>query len=355
VDGFVLLRGRIRKEDTFMSDREERLPDTPDYSVVVPVYNEAETLPELRSRLTVVLDELDGSSEVVLVDDGSRDASWDMIEQAAAEDPRFRGVRLSRNFGHQIAVSAGLDQARGRAVVIIDADLQDPPEVILAMASKWRAGYDVVYAVRDERLDETRFKLWTARIFYRVLRRLTETDIPADVGDFRLVDRRVVDAVAAMPERSRFLRGMFAWVGFEQTSVSYRRDPRFAGTSKYPLSKMLRFAADGVVNFSNVPLRLALNLGFIVSAAAFILGLGAFVAKALGLYATPGWASVVVATSFLGGMQLVVLGVMGEYVGRIYDEVKGRPLYFVARVTGAAGPRDADGSPRSTAAGKVAE
>lgn len=321
----------------------------PEYSIVVPVFNEAETLPEFRRRVGDVLALLDGPAEVVLVDDGSSDDSRAVLEPIHDEDPRYKVLGLSRNFGHQIAVSAGLDHARGRALVIIDADLQDPPELIPELASRWREGYDVVYAVRDERLDETRFKLLTARLFYRFLRRMTETDIPPDVGDFRLIDRRVADAVGAMPERSRFLRGMISWVGYRQVGVPYTRDPRFAGESKYPLRKMVRFASDGVVSFSNVPLRLALNIGFVVSGLAFVLTAAAIMAKLLGVYAVPGWASVVVATTFLGGVQLIVLGMMGEYVGRIYEEVKRRPLYLVDRRHGldtATAERPASGADR---------
>jgi dolichol-phosphate mannosyltransferase len=313
------------------------MPETPELSFVVPVFNEERALPELHRRLAAVMDRLEREAEAVLVDDGSLDGSWAAIQALAAEDRRFRAVSLSRNFGHQIAVTAGLERARGRAVVIIDADLQDPPELVFEMLERWREGYDVVYGVREIREDETWFKRFTARLFYRTIRRLTETDIPADVGDFRLVDRRVVDAVLRMPERARFLRGMWAWAGYRQVGVRYSRQGRVAGETKYPLRRMVRFATDGVVSFSNVPLRFALNLGFIASFLAFLAGVMAFVVKLGGFYTIPGWASILVVASFLGGIQLVVLGVMGEYVGRIYEEVKRRPLYLVREEAPAVG------------------
>jgi dolichol-phosphate mannosyltransferase len=301
----------------------------PTLTFVIPVFNEAAVLAELRRRVTAVIDDLAIPCEVLLVDDGSDDGSWEAMEEIARVDARFRAVALSRNFGHQVAVTAGLDRARGDAVVILDADLQDPPELVPELLARWREGYEVVYAVRRDRQGETWFKRATARWFYRFVGRLTETDIPADVGDFRLVDRRVVEAVRQMPERSRFLRGMWSWVGFRQIGVPYTRHARHAGETKYPLRRMVRFATDGVVNFSSFPLRLALNLGFFVAAVALLAGFTAIAAKVSGAYAAPGWASVVVVVSFIGGVQLVVLGVMGEYVGRIYEEVKRRPLYLV--------------------------
>ena len=313
--------------------------DHPMYSFVVPVFNEREGLQELRRRVSAVLSDLDGTAEVLLVDDGSTDGSWEVMQAIAAEDERFRAIALSRNFGHQVAVSAGLDRSRGQAVVIMDADLQDPPELVPEMARRWREGNEVVYAVRQARLQETRLKRVTAAAYYRLLRRMTETDIPRDVGDFRLVDRRVVDIITNMPERSRFLRGMFAWAGFSQVGVTYTREGRHAGETKYPMKKMLRFATDGVVNFSRTPLRMALNAGFVVSALAFLLGIVAISARIVDVFTTPGWASLLVATTFLGGIQLIVLGVIGEYVGRIYEEVKRRPLYIVREESGVAGAR----------------
>ena len=306
----------------------------PTYSFVVPVFNEAAVLPELGRRLRAAMDSMDGSCEAVLVDDGSRDGSRDLLRELTREDPRFRSVFLSRNFGHQVAVSAGLDHTRGDAVIVMDADLQDPPEVVKELAERWREGYDVVYGVRQDRSTDGWFKRRSAQMFYGLLRRLTEFDMPENAGDFRLVDRRVLDVVRSMPERSRFLRGMFTWVGFKQIGVPYVRPERYAGETKYPLRKMLNFAADGLVNFSQVPLRLALNFGFLFAFIAFLGGFAAVIAKLAGAYTIPGWASLTVAVAFLGGIQLMMLGVMGEYVGRIYEEVKRRPLYLVSEVHG---------------------
>jgi polyisoprenyl-phosphate glycosyltransferase len=306
----------------------------PTYSLVVPIFNEEQTLPELQRRLAALLDRLDGSSEVLLVDDGSRDGSYSEIERIVTADPRFRAVRLSRNFGHQIAITAGLDLAGGEAVVVLDADLQDPPEVVLELARRWREGYDVVYAVREARAGETRFKEWTAAGFYRLFRRIADVDIPVDVGDFRLVDRRALDAFKLMRENNRFVRGMFAWIGYRQTGVPYERSVRHAGDTKYPLRKMVKFAADGIVSFSNAPLRIVLKLGFLVSIGSFVFGISALVVRLLGLYSVPGLASLVVVTAFVGGVQLIVLGVIGEYIARIHDEVKNRPLYLVSELRG---------------------
>ena len=301
----------------------------PEYSFVVPVFNERETLDELYRRLVPVLDALDGPAEAVLVDDGSTDGSYELMLSLHERDERFKLVRLSRNFGHQIALTAGLDHARGNAVVMMDADLQDPPEVALELAKRWREGYAVVYAVRERRERETRTKLMTAKLYYRLLGRLTEIDIPRDTGDFRLVDRRALRAMTSMREHNRYLRGMSAWVGFDQTGVQYVRDGRYAGRSKFSLRRMLRFALDGLVSFSTAPLRLTLNLGFLVSVVAFLVGFAAILVKVFDVYAVPGWASLVVVVALLGGVQLTVLGVMGEYVAQIHEEVKRRPLYLV--------------------------
>lgn len=307
----------------------------PAYSFVVPVHDEAETLPELASRLSELMTRLDGPAEVLLVDDGSTDGSFELMRRIHADDPRFRVVRLSRNFGHQIAITAGLDHAAGDAVVVMDADLQDPPEVVLEMAKRWREGYAVVYAVRDRRSGEGPLKRMTARWYYRLLGRLTDVPIPFDTGDFRLVDRKAVDAVRNMREHSRYLRGMFAWVGFDQTGVHYERPPRFAGATKFSFRKMRRFAADGVFSFSVAPLRLALNLGFVISSISFLAGFVAIGCKLTGVFTVSGWASLSVAVAFLGGVQLTVLGIIGEYIARIYDEVKQRPLYLVRDELGA--------------------
>jgi glycosyltransferase involved in cell wall biosynthesis len=306
----------------------------PTYSFVIPVYNEEETLPELQRRLGELLGRLDGDAEVVLVDDGSVDQSWRLISEVVAADDRFKAIGFSRNFGHQMAITAGMDFAGGDAVIVMDADLQDPPEVVLELAARWREGFDVVYAVREARSGETKFKEFTAAAFYRVFRRLADIDIPVDVGDFRLVDRRALEAFKAMRENNRFVRGMFSWIGFRQVGVQYTRAERHAGTTKYPLRRMLKFAADGIVGFSKVPLRVALQAGFVVSAGAFLFGIAALVAKFAGLYHVSGLASLAVVTAFLGGMQLVVLGVMGEYIARIHEEVKNRPLYVVRETLG---------------------
>lgn len=304
------------------------------YSFVVPVLDEEEILPELAARLTAVMDQLDGPAEVVLIDDGSTDGSFDVMRKLHEADARFRALRLSRNFGHQVAITAGLEHARGQAVIIMDGDLQDPPEVAVAMAEQWRAGYEVVYGVRSSREGEGRMKTATASWFYRVLRPMTEIDIPVDAGDFRLVDRRVVDAVLSMRERHRYLRGMFAWVGYDQVGVQYVRSARSSGTTKFPLRRMVGFAADGIVSFSTVPLRVTLMIGFAVSAGAFLAAIIGVLVKVTNLYTVPGWASIVVGISVLGGFQLMVLGTMGEYVARIYDEVRRRPLYLVREQVG---------------------
>ena len=308
----------------------------PEYSIVLPVFNEEETLPELVRRLEDLLSRLDGPAEVILVDDGSSDRSYVLMLAARDADERFKVLRLSRNFGHQIAITAGIDVAAGNAVIVMDADLQDPPEVVVEMTARWREGYDVVYAVREERAGDSRFKKATASGFYRVFKRMSEVDVPLDAGDFRLVDRRALEAFKTMRESNRYVRGMFGWIGFRQGEVRFQRDERFAGETKYPLTRMIKFATDGIVSFSSAPLRLALNLGFVVSALSFVLGIVFLVSKLAGLYSVPGLASVAVLVAFLGGIQLLVLGVMGEYIARIHDEVKARPLYLVRDAHGLA-------------------
>lgn len=308
--------------------------DRPMLSVVIPVYNESETLPALAKRVSRLMDSVADGSETILVDDGSSDGSFELMRSIAASDSRFRAIRLSRNFGHQTAITAGMDFARGDAVVVMDADLQNPPEVVLEMLDRWREGYDVVYGVRAERVGESWFKRKTAGVFYRLFSRLTDVDAPADAGDFRLVDRRVLEAFQGMPERNRYVRGMFSWVGFRQTGVHYLGAERYAGVTKYPLRKMVKFAGDAIVSFSNAPLRIALALGFAVSGFSFVFGVVGIAVKLAGLYSVPGLASIVVMMSFLGGIQLIVLGVAGEYVARIYDEVKARPLYLIRDVLG---------------------
>ena len=299
-------------------------------SVVVPCFDEEAVVRETHSRLIAVLGEVpDLDFELVYVDDGSRDATLDILRALHANDARVRVIALSRNFGHQIAVSAGLAETNGDAVAVIDADLQDPPEVLLRMLERWREGADVAYGVRSAREGETAFKRWTASAFYRLLSRLTDVSIPLDTGDFRLMDRKVVDAFSAMPERDRFVRGMVAWTGFRQEPVHYRRAARAAGETKYPLRKMLHLAADSVFSFSLLPLRLAVWLGFFAAALALLGVAYGFAIRLIANTWVPGWAALFVAILFLGGVQLMLIGVLGEYVGRIYGEVKRRPLYFV--------------------------
>ncbi|MBO9368067.1 MAG: glycosyltransferase family 2 protein [Chloroflexi bacterium] len=299
------------------------------YSIVVPVYNEAENLPELHRRVREVMESLGEPWELILVDDGSSDGSTEHIRRLAQEDAHVRAILFARNFGHQIAVTAGLDYARGRAVIIMDADLQDPPEVIPRLIERWREGYEVVYAVRAEREGETWFKKTTAALFYRLIYRIADVKIPLDTGDFRLLDRKVVDVLRQMREHHRFLRGMAAWVGFRQIGVEYHRAPRFAGETKYPFRKMLRLALNAITGFSYFPLQLATFFGFF-SAGIAILSIPAVVILRLtGWQAFYGQATTLIAVLFLGGVQLISLGILGEYIGRIYDEVKGRPLYIV--------------------------
>jgi polyisoprenyl-phosphate glycosyltransferase len=305
----------------------------PTYSVVIPVHDEEETLREFQRRLSSILDALDGPAEVILVDDGSKDASYPIMLGIRGLDERFKILRLSRNFGHQIAITAGLDLARGDAVVVMDADLQHPPEVILEMADRWREGYEVVYGMMQRRT-EGLCKRVSARAFYLLLSKLTDVQVPPAAGDFRLVDRKAVDAFRAMRERNRYIRGMFSWIGYRQIGVPYLCPPRFGGRSKYTLARMVKLALDGIVGFSNLPLQLVLRAGFGVSVASFLAGLAAIVVKIAGVFAVPGWASIVVIISFMSGVQLVVLGVMGEYVGRIYDEVRLRPLYLLSDLHG---------------------
>ena len=309
----------------------------PVLSIAVPLYNEADNVGPLLDRLAIVAERLRAQFEieVVLVNDGSSDGTVQAIRSEMQRRSSIVLVNLSRNFGHQLAATAGLEIARGDAIVLMDGDLQDPPELIETFVQKWREGYDVVYAVRRSRRGESRFKLFTARAFYRVIKRLTKVSIPLDAGDFRLMSRRVVEALRRSPERHRFLRGMVSWVGFNQTAVEYDRDVRHAGTTKYPVTKMLRFAMDGITSFSDIPLRFASYFGFAVSAIAFVyalvvIGFKLFSLKPPGY--TPGWASTIVAVLFLGGVQLMSLGILGECLGRVYDEVKGRPLYLISDI-----------------------
>jgi glycosyltransferase involved in cell wall biosynthesis len=303
-------------------------------SAVIPLYNEELNVKELLRRVHEVLGRLRDIDdyEVVCVNDGSRDGTLEALRALLPTYPKLVIVSLSRNFGHQLAATAGLDIARGDAVVLMDGDLQDPPELIEQFTQKWNEGYDVVYAVRRSRKGESAFKLFTARAFYRVTRRLTNVSIPIDTGDFRLMSRRVVEALKQTRERHRFLRGLVSWIGFNQVGVPYDRDARFAGSTKYPVSKMLRFAFDGITAFSEIPLRFASYFGFCVSIVAFAVAIAEILIKIFTGYNLPGYTSTIFAVLFLGGVQLIGIGILGEYVGRIYDQVKGRPLYFISTI-----------------------
>lgn len=303
----------------------------PTFTIIAPVFNEVESLDILYERISQVMDTTGEPWELVLVDDGSTDGSTDKMRALAQKDNRVRPVIFARNFGHQIAVTAGLDYARGDAVVIIDADLQDPPEVILDLIAKWREGYEVVYAVRTERVGETWFKKFTASLFYRLIFRITDVKIPLDTGDFRLLDRKVVDVMCSMRERHRFLRGMAAWVGFKQIGVGYKREARFAGATKYPFKKMFKLALNAITGFSYFPLQLATYVGFIAAGISAIAIPLVVIARLMGNGTFLGQATTLIAVLFLGGVQLICLGILGEYIGRIYDEVKGRPLYIVSQ------------------------
>jgi glycosyltransferase involved in cell wall biosynthesis len=307
-------------------------------SVVVPCFNEESGVQECHRRLSAVLTQLGTPYEIVYVEDGSRDATAAALQAIHAVDPHAVVVQLSRNFGHQIAVSAGLDVARGDAVVILDADLQDPPELIAPMYALWTQGAHVVYGLRTLRTGESGFKLWTAKAFYRLLNRLSDVKIPLDTGDFRLMDRRVVDVLLAMPERHRLLRAMGSWVGFQQTALPYERASRFAGKTNYPLGKMLNLALDGIFSFSTVPLRMLTLLGFAAAALSFVGIVWALEVRILTRHWVPGWATLFVVILLLSGLQMISLGVIGEYLGRVYTEVKQRPLFIVASILRAGEP-----------------
>jgi polyisoprenyl-phosphate glycosyltransferase len=300
------------------------------YSVVIPVFNEEAVIPLLLRRLDLLLDQFDAPAEVIFVDDGSSDCSGIVLRAKAKDDPRYRYIGLSRNFGHQIALTAGLDAAAGQAVIVMDADLQDPPEVVFEMIAQWKEGYEIVYGRRIRRDGETRFKRWTASLFYKLLERMSSVNIPRDVGDFRLIDRKVLDAFRDMPEQDRFVRGMFAWLGFRQTEVCFHRQPRLAGETKYPIWKMVRLAVNGMIGFSDAPLRLAIWLGFAVSGCAGLYGL--YVVARWWMHdesLVAGWSSTILILSFLIGVNMVLTGIIGLYIGRIHTEVKRRPLYVI--------------------------
>ena len=307
----------------------------PKYSLIIPIYNEEETIPELYRRVSDVMDSLDDSVELILINDGSRDCSLNLMRQLQERDARVCYISFARNFGHQAAVTAGLNFARGQVIVVLDADLQDPPELIPKMIESWQAGYHVVYAQRTKRKKESWFKRLTAYVFYRLLRQLADVDIPADTGDFCLMDRQVVDLLNSMPERNRYIRGLRAWIGFRQTAVKFERDPRFAGEVKYTFKKSLALAINSLVSFSKIPLRLSTYLGLFSALIALLMAL-------LVLYwrlqqpdsPVTGLATILIAVFFLGSVQLISIGILGEYIGRIYEEVKGRPAYTIAEIAG---------------------
>ena len=319
-----------------VSPREEAIDSSrPFLSVVVPVYNEEAVIEALHSRLLQVLAPSIGSFEIVFVDDGSRDASSSMIDGICKSDSRFKALHFSRNFGHQAAVTAGLHAVTGNIVVVIDADLQDPPELIHDMLARWRDGYDVVYAQKMRRKGVGPFKRAAYYLYYRILRGLTDVQVPPDTGDFCLMDRKIVDLLNAMPERNRYVRGLRAWLGFRQTAILFERPARFAGETKYPFRRMIGLAVDGILSLSKAPLRLAMYFGFFASAISFALLIYFVLGRLFGPgNLARGWASTIVVILFLGGVQLICLGVIGEFIGRIYDEVKQRPLYIVGRSTG---------------------
>ena len=327
-----------RRAARFLGAHGLLLPDMspaprPTVSVVAPCYNEQDALPEFLRRVGAVLDGVGGSVEIVLVDDGSRDRTWDVLAAAAGRDPRIVAVRLMRNHGHQLALTAGLSVCRGERILIIDADLQDPPELLPDMMALMDQGADVVYGQRRQREGESLFKRATAAGFYRLIGRLTDVQIPPDAGDFRLVTRRVLDLLLAMPERHRFIRGMVAWIGGRQVPLVYDRHARVAGESKYPLAKMVRFAADAITSFSVVPLMASMTIGWVMAA----LGFGFFLYSIVGWWnghTLPGWTSLMAAVGLLGGMQFLMLGIIGAYLGRLYDQSKGRPLFMIRDIVG---------------------
>lgn len=306
----------------------------PKYSIIVPVYNEELVIRESYKRLKEVMDSCMEKYEMIFVNDGSRDSTVDIIRGICNEDDNIKLLIFSRNFGHQVAVTAGMDYASGEAMVIIDADLQDPPGVILKMIERWKEGYEVVYGKRVKRKGETLFKKLTAKLYYRLLRKLSTVDIPVDTGDFRLIDRKVCDVLRSMPEKNRYVRGLVSWVGFKQIAVEYERDERFAGETKYPLKKMIQLSADGITSFSHKPLKLSIYFGASMALLSFISIFIVIFEKIFINLSVSGWASIITISLFFNGITLMMLGIIGEYIGRIYDEVKGRPQYVIANKIG---------------------
>ena len=306
----------------------------PVLSVIVPVYNEEEVIAESYKRLKAAVAAIGESYELIFINDGSRDKTPQMLAEICEQDDCVRFINFSRNFGHQPAITAGMDYAQGDAIVVIDADLQDPPEVIGDMAAKWREGYDVVYGKRLKREGETAFKKLTAKMYYRLLKNVTSVDIPVDTGDFRLIDRKVCDAMKSLGERNRYVRGLVSWVGFKQTAVEYVREKRFAGETKYPFKKMLKLAMDGIMSFSYKPLKLASGIGFAMSLISFVYLIVVICQRLFTNTTVEGWASTTAILVFTQGIVLMMLGIIGEYMGRIFDEIKGRPIYIVREVIG---------------------
>ena len=316
--------------------------ERPTLSLVLPIYNEEEVIPELDRRLHEFMTQLGVPTEIVFVNDGSRDRSMELLREAAGKEPRYRVLSFARNFGHQTAITAGVDYARGQAVVVMDADLQDPPEVVLEMVAKWRQGFDVVYGRRRKREGESFFKLVTARIFYRLFAAMIPIEVPLDTGDFRLMSRSVVVALRELRETHRFVRGMVAWVGFKQTEVLYDRPGRFAGETKYPLRKMVRFALDGITSFSVLPLRFSTYLGMLMSIASLGVIVWALLSKFVYHHVVEGWTGLIIVVAIFASVQLLMIGILGEYVGRIYEEVKRRPLYVVGETVNTPPQRDSN-------------
>lgn len=304
------------------------------YSIIVPLYNEESVIQETYKRLKKVMDSTEEAYEIIFVNDGSRDKTLEIARRICKRDKSIKLLSFSRNFGHQVAITAGMDHTGGRAVVVIDADLQDPPEVILEMIKKWKEGYEVVYGKRLKRKGETFFKKASAKLFYRTLKSMTDVDIPMDTGDFRLIDRKVCDALKSIPEHNRYVRGLISWLGFKQTGVEFVREERFAGETKYPLNKMVKFAADAITSFSYKPLKIATYAGMVVSMLSAVYIVFQLLVKFFMVPTVPGWSSIVALSLFFNGLMLIVLGIIGEYVGRIYDEVKGRPLYIIGEKEG---------------------
>jgi polyisoprenyl-phosphate glycosyltransferase len=298
-------------------------------SVIIPVYNEEDNIYKLHERLKSVMEQLEVAYEMIFINDGSKDNSMPMIKALSKQHPEVRFIDFSRNFGHQVAVTAGLDKSNGKAVVIIDADLQDPPELIIDMYKKMKEGFQVVYAKRKQRKGESLFKLWTAKVFYRILSKITSISIPVDTGDFRIMDRKIVEILKEMPEKNKYLRGQISWIGFNQTFVEYERQERLAGETGYTFSKMLRFALDGITGFSDLPLKIVTYFGFIVSFFAFLMMLYALYARFIVKHYEPGWASLMVVILFIGGVQMIAVGIIGEYLSRMNNNIRNRPLYII--------------------------